>query len=193
MAPHPLVQAVQRRIHSLYCTVHMRKGPRDASEAERAGGPPRADEPATRVLGLERPHRAHPARAPWPGRRSTWRTAPWCHNPGAGEQYWPTTRQRAGRGRARAAISTWVATSGAVAPPGRRSALPHAAPRTRAPMPKKPVRRHRTQRAKARRVGPRRRRVPAPPLDPEAKERLETSSKLVKPKRNGPILWKQGG
>ena len=128
---------LRRGSHILYCTVHMRKGPRDASEAERAGGPPRADEPATRVLGLERPHRAHPARAPWPGRRSTWRTAPWCHNPGAGEQYWPTTRQRAGRGRARAAIPTWVATSGAVAPPGRRSALPHAAPRTRAPPPRK--------------------------------------------------------
>ena len=177
----------------LYCTVHMRKGPRDASEAERAGGPPRADEPATRVVGLERPYRAHPARAPWPGRRSTWRMAPWCHNPGAGEQYWPSTRQRAGRGRARAAISTWVATSGAVRrqADGRRCPMPRHA--------RAPHRREKTSTAASNAACEGATRRPAPsesactPLDPEAKERLETSSKLVKPKRNGPILWKQGG
>ena len=88
---------------------------------------------------------------------------------GAGERHRPSTRQRAGAGRARATTAAWVAILGAVAPPGRRWALPHAAPRTRAPLPeKKPVRRHRTQRAKARRVGPRRRRLPAPPCSAHA-------------------------
>jgi len=56
---------------------------------------------------------------------------------GAGERHRPSTRQRAGAGRARAAAAAWVAVSGAVAPPGRRSALPHAAPSTRAPLPRK--------------------------------------------------------
>ena len=114
--------------------LHAKRPSRDASEAERAGGPPRADETGTRVVGLERPSRAHPARAPWPGRRSRWRTTPRCHNCGAGEQHRPTTRQRAGAGHARTGTAAWNAILGAVTPPGRRTALPHAAPRTHAPL-----------------------------------------------------------
>ena len=43
---------------------------------------------------------------------------------------------------------------------------------------KKPVRRHRTQRAKARRVGPRRRRVPAPPWTLKRKNALKPHRNL---------------
>ena len=174
----------------------MRKGPRDASEAERAGGPPRADEPATRVVGLERPYRAHPARAPWPGRRSTWRMAPWCHNPGAGEQYWAIGHPRGSELAEAAHVQPYL--------PGlpRRAPWRRQADGRRCPMPRHaraPHRREKTSTAASNAACEGATRRPAPsesactPLDPEAKERLETSSKLVKPKRNGPILWKQGG
>ena len=84
----------------------------------------------------------------------------------------------------------------------RRAPWRRQADGRRCPMPRHaraPHRREKTSTAASNAACEGATRRPAPsesactPLDPEAKERLETSSKLVKPKRNGPILWKQGG